>query len=427
MASRIVFALFGSLGDLHPALAVALELRQRGHDARVATSAAYRAKVEALGLGFHAVRPDNRDADPEVMARNMRGLEAPHDYYFSVLRESFEDTRHAARAADLIVGHPLALTVRSISELDGIPWVSLALSPITFFSCEDPPILVGAEGLAFLRRLPRPLYRAYFALVKRAIHGMGDRVRAFRAELGLGPGPDPLFEGLSSPHLGLALFSDVLAKPQRDWPARTVVTGFCFHDRDEGGAPPSELTRFLDAGPPPIVFSLGTAVASNPGSFYAEAAEAARILGRRAVLVTGRAPANRPASLPECVIAVDYARFSELFPRALAVVHPGGIGTIALALRAGRPMLMVPHAFDQPDNADRAARAGLGRVVSRRRATAANLARELAALLDDRRVAEGVAKAGEQVRSENGVRAAADAIEALLAGKPDAAAASRAS
>ena len=96
-------------------------------------------------------------------------------------------------------------------------------------------------------------------------------------------------------------------------------------------------------------------------------------------------------------------------------MHQGGIGTTGQALRAGKPMLVVPFVYDQPDNGDRIARFGLGRVVSRRSFTAANVARSLASLLEDETVREKAAKAGEQVRAENGPRAAADAIEELLA------------
>jgi rhamnosyltransferase subunit B len=56
---RILFHTVGSLGDLHPYLAIALGLQARGHEAVIATSACYRQKIETLGLGFHTVRPDS--------------------------------------------------------------------------------------------------------------------------------------------------------------------------------------------------------------------------------------------------------------------------------------------------------------------------------------------------------------------------------
>ena len=131
----------------------------------------------------------------------------------------------------------------------------------------------------------------------------------------------------------------------------------------------------------------------------------------RAVLLTG---ANRPPALPRGVIAVSYAPHSELFPRAAAIVHQGGIGTTGQALRAGRPMLIVPFSHDQPDNAARCARLGVAGVVPRRWAHARRLGRELEALLADSGMRSRAEQAASRVRAEDGARTAADAIEALL-------------
>jgi UDP:flavonoid glycosyltransferase YjiC (YdhE family) len=114
------------------------------------------------------------------------------------------------------------------------------------------------------------------------------------------------------------------------------------------------------------------------------------------------------------VIAFDYAPFSELFPRAAAVVHHGGIGTTGLAMRAGRPMLVMPCSWDQPDNAARVTRLGIGRSISRRGYTPARVAAELRHLLDDPSYSQRAAAVGECVRQEDGVRSACDALERLL-------------
>jgi UDP:flavonoid glycosyltransferase YjiC (YdhE family) len=173
------------------------------------------------------------------------------------------------------------------------------------------------------------------------------------------------------------------------------------------------LARFLDAGPPPIVFTLGTALVTDPRTFYETSAKAARALGRRAVLILMNSR-NRPPSLPEGVVAFDYAPFSELFPRAASVVHHGGIGTTGLAMRAGCPMLVMPCAWDQPDNAERAARLGIARAIPRRRYTPARVATELHRLLDDPAYARRASAVGAQVRQEDGVQVACDALTELL-------------
>jgi len=216
-----------------------------------------------------------------------------------------------------------------------------------------------------------------------------------------------------SPLLHLAAFSKWLVDKQPDWPAQTVVTGFPWFDRDGSTGLPAALAQFLDGGPPPIIFTLGTAVATDAGPFYEASARAARLLGRRAVLIL-KDPHNRPPTLPEGVVAFDYAPFSELFPRAAAVVHHGGIGTTGLAMRSGRPTLVMPCAWDQPDNAERVARLGISRTIPRRRYTPARVAAELRRLLDDPAYERRALEVGEQVRQEDGVRLACDALGELL-------------
>ena len=418
---RIVLTTFGSLGDLHPYLALALGLRARGHDPVVASCEQYRGKVQSLGLNFHAVRPDMPDlgADPGLMRRVMdarRGPEAVvRGFVMPALRQSYEDTLAASEGAALLISHPLTFTARLAAEKRGLPWASSVLAPLSFFSAHDPPMLPPASFLSRLRRLGPAFHRPLFALLRWRIRHWTEPWRRLRAEIGLPPiREDVLFEGQHSPSLVLALFSGLLGSKQPDWPVQSVVTGFPFHDGGQGLPP--DLDRFLGEGEPPVVFTLGSSAVHDAGLFYQHGAAAAKSLGRRAVLLVGTDPRNRPASPPAGVAAFEYAPFSALFPRAAAVVHQGGVGTTGEAMRAGRPMLVMPYSHDQPDNAARVARLGIARTISRSRYDAARAAAELGRLLGDPRYAERAAEVGRRVRSEDGVRAACEAIERLLAG-----------
>jgi UDP:flavonoid glycosyltransferase YjiC (YdhE family) len=412
----VVFTTFGSLGDLHPYIAVALGLQARGHEAVIATSGAYRPKVEAAGLGFRAVRPDHPDLDADVMRRLMdrrKGSECLiREFAMPVLRESYEDTLAAAEGADLLVSHMLAYTTRLVAEKTGTPWASSFLQPIGHFSAYDPPVLPEAPYLAMLRPLGPAFHRALFWCAKRNVHSWSEPWHRLRAEVGLPPTREsPLFEGKHSPSLVLALFSKLLADKQPDWPPQSAITGFPFYDGG-GGLPPA-LARFLDDGPPPIVFTLGVSAAMVAGPFYRHSAAAAKLLGRRAVLILNDSR-NRPPALPNGVAAFDYAPFSELFPRAAVIVHAGGVGTSGLAMRSGRPTLAVPYAHDQPDNAERVARLGIARTVPAWRYTPGRAAAELRHLLQNPVYRERAAAVGERVRREDGVGNACDALEALL-------------
>ena len=171
---RIVLTTFGSLGDLHPYLAIALGLQERGHEVVLATSACYREKVESLGVGFRAVRPDQQDwLARRDEARRVMDLHRGTEYVLRTLllpalRDSYDDLLTAADGADLLVSHPLTYAARLVVETKGLPWASTMLSPIGFFSAHDPPALPGAPFVSWLRFLGPPLYKNLFRVLKLA-------------------------------------------------------------------------------------------------------------------------------------------------------------------------------------------------------------------------------------------------------------------
>jgi rhamnosyltransferase subunit B len=330
------------------------------------------------------------------------------------LRQAYDDLLAAVAGADLLVSQ-VPQAARLVAEKTGIAWASSIHIPLFFFSAHDLPVIPAAPVLCRnFRWLGPAFWGPLLWLAWRATRFLAKPWYRLRSELGLPPTTEanPLGDS-HSPALVLALFSKLLAEKQPDWPPQTVVTGFPLFDQDGSAGLPPALARFLDDGPPPVVFTLGTAVAVDAGPFFEHSAAAAKRLGRRAVLIL-KDPRNRPANLPEGVAAFDYAPFSELFPRAAAVVHHGGIGTTGLAMRSGRPMLVMPRAWDQPDNAARVARLGIARTIARHHYTPARVAAELRRLLDNPAYARRALQVGERVRQEDGVRAACDALEGLL-------------
>ena len=145
---RIVLTTVGSMGDVHPYLAIALGLKARGHEAVVATCECYRSKVEGLCLGFLALRPDfGFVANPETMGRLMDLRHGTRrvlcDVILPSIRDTYEDTMEAATGTDLLVSHPICYATRLVAEKRGIPWASTIISPVGLFSAYDPPMLPG--------------------------------------------------------------------------------------------------------------------------------------------------------------------------------------------------------------------------------------------------------------------------------------------
>jgi hypothetical protein len=284
---------------------------------------------------------------------------------------------------------------------------------VAFFSAYDPSVIPLFPFLAKLRGLGAPLNQVIIQLLKAVTKSWAEPIHQLRKELGLPQLSNNPIVDKSSACLVLAMFSSVLAKQQPDWIKNTVVTGFAFYDGDgKEGMVTSKLQRFLDAGEPPIVFTLGSAVVTVPGAFYQESIRAVALLNRRAVLLIGKN--NPPDGLSEDIIAVDYISYSQLFPHACAIVHQGGIGTTAQALRAGRPTLIMPYTYDQPDNAARVKRLGTSRTIERKHYTGVRVAKELQALLENPNYATKAAEIGQVIQIENGVSIACDTIESRL-------------
>jgi UDP:flavonoid glycosyltransferase YjiC (YdhE family) len=416
--ARLVLATFGSLGDLHPVIALALELKRRGHGVLVATSENYRAKLAALDLEFRPLRPDLLAGGEHVIAEIMDGARGTErlmkEGMFPAIRDMHADLRPLTQDADLLVASELVYAAPILAATDGVKWVTFFLAPTSLFSLHDPPVLPLPRTFAWLPNLGPAALRFVKHVGKLVSHSWWKPIRDFRRELGLPAGEHPLFEGKFSGRLNLALYSPLLQSPQPDWPARTHQAGFCFFDEGAGETAtlPGPVEAFLRAGNAPIVFTLGSAAVYIAENFYAESAQAAVQLGRRAILLLGQNPA--PSNLPPSIMPYDYLPYAEIFPRAAAIVHQGGVGTTAQALRAGRPMLVVPFAHDQFDNAARVRRLGVGRTLSRGSYRAHRVARELTLLLAEPRYETTATAVGTRVRAERGVQLACDALEAAL-------------
>lgn len=416
--SKIVLATIGSLGDLHPKIALGLELRSRGHDVSIAAMEYYREKIENAGLGFSPMaphlEPNDLDLARELMdaekgsEKILRGLIMPN------LRAMYNELLDAVSGSDLLITGEIVWAAKSVIEKTGIKWISTSLAPISFFSAFDPPVPPTVPWTENLRFLGVNFHRAFIGLARKRIKSWYGPYREFRRELGLSEDHDPLFSGKYSKTLHLALYSRVLGHPQPDWPPATLQAGFCFYDQSEDAAEmPEELSAFLAKGDRPIVFTLGSAAVMDARDFFDIGIETAKRLDRRAVVLYGR-DMPRPKNLDDNIAAFEYAPYSLVFPQAVCIVHQGGAGTTGQALRAGVPQLIMPFSHDQPDNAARCRRLGVAEILPRERYTTETATAAIRKIIWNRRYSPKAAEAAAIVRRENGTRTACDAIEAIL-------------
>jgi rhamnosyltransferase subunit B len=420
---RIVLNTWGSFGDVHPYLAIAVELRARGHRPVIATMEVYREKIEAAGLELAPVRPNipqPKEQSPELIEKIMEPRTGPRflmeEIVYPAVRDAYRDLLVAVEGADILITHPAAPAGPLVGRKTGMPWISTVLAPLSFFSVYDPPIPPVMQWTTTLFKFLGPRFLKLFFDVMKSEY-KAKPVAEFRAELGLSDYGNPMFDGQHSPLRVLALFSKIFGAAQPDWPPQAEITGFCFY-HGESTLPP-ELSDFLDSGPPPIVFTLGSSAVWVGREFYRESVEAAKQLGQRAVLLIGDERNHPGCVLPDNMIAVDYVAYDSLMPRASVVVHHGGVGTTAHGLLAGVPTLIVPFAFDQSDNADHARRLGVSRTVYRNKYRAPRVARELHKLLSDPSYAQNATEVSRKLKEENGPARAADLIEQVLDDTPN--------
>ncbi len=411
---RILFATIGSLGDLHPCLGLAMELKRRGHSVAIATTEAYRSRVLQLGIGFYSVRPDWDPTDsalisqcedlksgPEVLFRQ---LILPH------LEDTYRDLLAAAKGCDLMLAGELVFAAPLVAEKLQLPWASLILSPCSFLSAYDPSLLVNMPQLIHLRRAGWRLNRAVLDLGTRLIKSWWAPVQRLRVNEGLSPACAPLTRDKFSPMLVLALFSSAFAREQPDWPPQMVQTGFPFFDGIETRLIAPELACFLSAGEPPIVFTLGSTAVAHPGNFYQASRNAALRLRKRAVFIG----TSEPQTHSDQFLTVAYAPYSAVFPCSAVIVHQGGSGTTGQALRAGRPQLFVPFGWDQPDNALRVERLGAGLHIARADYSTNTAFTMLNRLFSEPQFASRAAELGMSVHSDHGIQDACDTLEATF-------------
>ncbi len=417
--AHIVFAAFGSLGDVHPLIAIALELKARGHTIKLAAMDHYREKIEAIGLEFAPMAPHMVPGDEEKIASMMDAKTGPEvilrDIVIPNLRPMYADLMTAVEGADALISGEIVYSAQLAAEKTGIPHITTTMAPLSLFSVYDPGVPPQAPWFEKLRFLGPLFNRAILSLAKKNLDSWFVPYREFRSELGLDPNFDPLFAGKFSKDLHLILFSRALGKPQPDWPLAGVQTGFCFYDgQADSGKMPYGLEEFMTASEAPIVFTLGSAAVMDAGEFFNESVKAAKSLGRRAVVLYGR-DNSPPVGMTDEITGFEYAPYSRVFPHAACVVHQGGVGTTGQVLRAGVPHVFMPYGHDQPDNAARCRRIGVAEIIPRSAYRAETSAGMIRKVLSSTSYRTSAAKYSEVVRAEGGPVTACNAIEQLLA------------
>jgi rhamnosyltransferase subunit B len=413
---NILLAPVGSHGDVHPFCGIGAELLRREHQVTMLTNGMFEPLARGVGLDLVPVgtADDYRRmiADPDLWSAR-RGWKTVFGSVINWLLPMQYDALRArvVPGETVIVAGTLAFGARVLQEQTGVPLATVHLQPSVIRSIYEPPRLPAAPPLGWA---PAWFLRGVFGFVDRFVIDpvVAPPLNAFRAGKGLPPVRRISSDWWHSPDLTIGLFPEWFAAPQPDWPVQMKLTGFPLFD-EKGLEPMSdELNAFLEMSPDkPIAFTPGSAM-SHGRAFFEAAADACRTLGRRGLLLS-RHGQNLPEKLPPGVIHVPYAPFSELLPRCAALVHHGGIGTTAQGLAAGIPQLIMPMSHDQPDNAERLRKLGVGGELSVKRFRGPAVAERLRELLGSSDVARRCADVAAGFTDARPLERTCELIEAL--------------
>lgn len=417
---HVVLVSAGTDGDVIPYIGLGARLLRRGHQVTLVAGASHRSAAERHGFAFHALFSDDEMhailANP-VFWRPIRGPIVAARWGASCLERQTALLADIVRGASdvVLVANPGVFAARIIHDQFGIPIASVVLQPWMIPSLHEPPVM--PVGLTLPRWAPRPIGRMYWGGYK----AVGDWLVArplnhLRSTRGLPALGSPVMDWWMSPQRVIGMFPAWYAAPQPDWPATLELTGFPMYDGRPAEALSDEVRAFCDAGDPPLVFTFGTGMMHARDAFRA-AVDAGTRLGRRIVLLT-RYPQQIPQPLPTTARHFEFVPLQGLLPACAAIVHHGGVGTTAKSLAAGLPQLVLPWSWDQPDNAARLKRMGVGDSLDPRRVTGRKLAERLAPLLSSA-VRERCREIAARFGAPDALEQAANCVERMSAGKMD--------
>lgn len=400
---RALLITTGSRGDTEPFIALARALSERGHHPIVAAPARFAGLSAEHHVEFHALDDSLLDLqDTLANGGSRQAIMGASKARAAFERFLIEVASLTDLPADVVVYHPKTLAAPMVAERQGVPAIAAQLIPLyqptTEFSAPVTPVPVA-----------RALNRASWHLVPLIERPWRRTLRRVRREqFDLLTPLVPMSEHIRE-HGALNAWSPRLLPAPSEWDPHAAPLGF-WRLPPPDWSPPSHLVDFLDAGAPPVYIGFGSMVHKRPDELGEAVAEALRITGHRGIVATGSGALASTGR--DDLFVLDHAPHAWLFPRMAAVVHHGGVGTVAAALTAGVPQVIKPFLGDQHFWSRRAADIGVSTPL--RSLNPEAIADAVTTSVDT--LTLKARAVGEGVRTERGLDVTIDRLERLAAG-----------
>jgi UDP:flavonoid glycosyltransferase YjiC (YdhE family) len=414
---NITIATVGTRGDVQPYIALGCGLQSIGHQVKIATDPLFREFIETSGLGFLPVAADPRIALQEDISRigsnPIRLLRWIDRQFTPLARQYFIDMRVACQDSDAVLVSALAFAAMHVAQSLGIPSLATYLYPITptrefpSMSASKVPGWLAKVGL--FNWLSFRLYNLMFFRM------MLPLINKLRGEiLGLPPVPWSYYQHIDISEVPIVYgYSRHVIPIPKDWGDHLHVTGYWFFDKS-ACEPPPDLVNFIEHGPAPIYIGFGSMVDAEAVKTMQIVLEALEITSQRAILYGGWSNFGS-SGLPEYIYKVSDIPHQWLFPRMATIVHHGGAGTTAAALRAGVPSVIVPYFADQPFWARHIHQLGASPLpIPREELDSNTLADRLQEAVNEKSIQHNALSLGKKISKENGVTQAARLIDSYL-------------
>jgi sterol 3beta-glucosyltransferase len=417
---KVVFLTLGTRGDVQPYVALGKALIKSGQEAVVCTGKSFQGFVEQHRVSFYPAEIDFMEIlktpEGKAMFHGGGNLLKMKRFLKEVIMPGYQRTMYdfleASKDADLIIYHPKALAATDIAEFRKIPCICMPPVPIIVPISEFPSMAISASknfgptwnrltykisafGLASFMKMINQFRREELKLPKRKVT---------ENYLDINGKSIPVVYPISA-----SLFQDVTS-----WKDKVYLPGFFYLDNEEETLD-EKIQNFLSKGSKPIVISFSSMPLKDPNGFLEMIKKMVDKTGERVILITGSSGIEVMES--DNILMVQQISHRLIFPVAKGIIHHGGIGTVAEALRSGRPQLIIPFSVDQPFWAQRLYKQGYALKPIRENELTLDLFMEVIKDMKAGKTLDKMQSIQSELNQENGTKNMVLFIENLMKGQ----------